>query len=663
MCGVCGVVSFNGELDVALGQAHVAAMVGALAHRGPDDVGVAAAPAAVMGATRLAIRGLGDGRQPLVDETTGVVALCNGEIDNHAALRAWLETRGHVIRGASDVAVIPALYLEVGETFVEHLVGAFAIALWDPRHARLLLARDRAGERPLFYVATEDGVRFATEIAALAADPGFSLRPDAAALRGYLQRGSFTAPASPVEGVRKVAPAELVCLDAGGVRRRRYWRWPVGGVREARPSVARFDAILREAVRRQSDVEVPYGVFLSGGVDSSLVAAVARAVRPEQPPRAFTLRFGEPSYDEGSSAERVAERLGLESEAVWVTPDALPGELAELVANVGEPLADPAWVPTALLSRRAARAVKVALVGEGADELFGGYPTYIGALAAGRYARLPAGVRALARAAAHRWPPSDRKVSLSFLLKKFVEGAELGGLARHHLWTSNITPALLARLGVAAPELDARAWEEPWAAGEARAAGPRADGVEGAASAADSTTDGDAECALLDRVQRHDLETSLAEGLLTKADRASMQSALELRAPFLDRDVMAFAATLAPAERVRGLTTKVFLKRAALRYLPRDVVHRRKRGLSVPLSRWLREPLADWAVERLSAPRLAEAGVRPRAALALFDEHRARVADHARALWTLIVLSEWLAWVERRAGGACVPAATGRSAR
>jgi asparagine synthase (glutamine-hydrolysing) len=286
-----------------------------------------------------------------------------------------------------------------------------------------------------------------------------------------------------------------------------------------------------------------------------------------------------------------------------------------LVGLVGEPLADPAWVPTALLARRAAQDVKVALVGEGGDELFGGYPTYIGAQAAEYYARIPRVLRAAIRRAVTAWPPSDKKVAVSFLLKRFVQGAELDGVVRHLLWTSNISPSLLKRLGV--PSLEPAVVER---AGRA----------------------------LLDIVQQNDLETSLAEGLLTKADRASMRSALELRAPFLDQAVMEFAATLPGPERVRGLTTKTFLKRYALRYLPPSIVHRRKRGLSVPLANWLRGPLYEWAEDRLRSDRLATVGILNRAAVELLEEHRQRRADHARALWTLIVLSEWLAWASKR---------------
>jgi asparagine synthase (glutamine-hydrolysing) len=614
MCGICGIVSLADSPGWSEEPA-VAAMIGALAHRGPDGHGITASAGALLGATRLAIRGSIEGRQPIEDVNTGVVVVCNGEIDNHDQLRTWLAARGRDASSESDVAVLPGMYLELGARFVERLVGAFAIAVWDPRSRELLLARDRVGERPLYYTVMAGEASFATEVAALATKAELTLDIDRGAIGHYARYGRFAAPESPFAQIRKVAPGEIVRIDCAGATSRRYWRWNMTTAPKARPDENDFDVIFREAVRLQSEVDVPYGVFLSGGVDSSLVAAVARQVRPHSPLSAYTLRFGEASYDEGDYAERVARHLDLPVVEVRVTPELVPGELRSLIASSGEPLGDPAWIPTALLARRAAQDVKLALVGEGADELFGGYPTYIGAEIASRYAALPSPLRAAVRAVAGRIPASDRKVSLSFLFSRFIDGAELEPVARHLLWTSNIQPELLARLGIASEEQ------------------PRVLRESGS---------------LLDRLQQHDLETSLAEGLLTKSDRAGMQSAVELRAPFLDPRVLAFAATVPSSARVRGIHTKRFLKRYALKYLPGDIVHRRKRGLSVPLSAWLRGPLASWAHDRLSSPRLASVGVIPREACGLFDEHRARRADHARALWTLIVLSEWLEWVDRR---------------
>jgi len=619
MCGICGTVGFAGLADPEATRLRVEAMLQSLSHRGPDDLGKVATGLAVLGATRLAIRGLDDGRQPIVDAETGIVTVCNGEIDNHRELRRWLAERGRPVQRETDVAVIPGLYLELGGAFVSKLIGAFAVAVWDPRNRRLTLARDRAGERPLFFTASGAGIIFATELAALVAHNRIPVRLHKSGLKKYLQFGIFPSPETPFAEIQKVAPGEVIEFDAAGVRRKSYWRWQNIETPKQPPSLDAFDQTFRNAVGRQSDVDVDFGVFLSGGLDSSLVSAVARALHPTRPLKAYTLRFEEASFDEGGFAETVARQLKMELVTVWARPEDVRSELKTLVRLVGEPLADPAWLPAALLARRAAQDIRLALVGEGADELFGGYPTYIGAGLAERFARLPGWAKAVIRRGLEALPPSEKKVTISFLLKRFVQGADLESIARHQLWVSNIPPLLLQRLGVSAIDLQSR-----------------------------DTGAG----LLLDRVQRWDLETSLAEGLLTKADRASMSSALELRAPFLDEAVMEFAKSLPVEDRVRGFNTKVFLKRYALRYLPKSIVHRRKRGLSVPIGRWLRGPLHEWASATLGSGRLDQVGIRTPAAMNLFSEHCQGKADHARALWTLLVLSEWLEWVEGRTNSA-----------
>ncbi len=612
MCGICGLVLPDGMVkDESIPQ-QVNQMIDALMHRGPDDTGIDGDQSAVFGMTRLAIRGLSDGKQPIIDPDSGVMMACNGEIDNHLELREWLLERGRTVEQSTDVAVIPAMYLELGDAFVERLKGAFAIAIWDPRTKKLLLARDRAGERPLFYSINDGIVAFASLIAALVSPGKHDFTISRNAVHSYMQAGFFVAPESPFKDIQKVLPGEIVTLDASGIQRRHYWRWNAVNTTKQPGSLDAFDDIFRESVRKQSEVDVDFGLFLSGGLDSSLITAVTRSIRPEKTLKAYSLRFTEASYDEGHYAEQVANTLGVEFVPVWVRPEDFPPTIAKLVRQVGEPLADPAWVPSALLAKRAAQEVRVALVGEGADELFGGYPTYFGANLAGYYARLPGSVRALVRRVVESWPTSDKKVTIPFLLKRFIQGDELDFLGRHILWTSCISPAILNRLGVTPPLL----------------ARPNYLSTE-----------------MLDRLQQHDLETSLAEGLLTKADRASMKSALELRAPFLDQEVMEFAATLPEKERINRLQTKVFLKQYALRYLPADIVHRKKRGLSVPLSSWLREPLYEWAKSRLSSPLLDQVGVNRRVAVELLQEHTQRKADHARAIWTLCVLTEWLEWV------------------
>ncbi len=611
MCGICGIVSMqdsNHSLEHSLSN-KLMPMLEKLSHRGPQGPGVSISGNAALGAQRLAIRGLSDGLQPLVDADTGVVALCNGEIDNHNDLRDWLIQHGRPVHHKVDVSVLPGLYLELGEDFVKRLRGVFAIVIWDPREQKLILARDRAGERSLLYFQEQNRIVFATEIAALVAGLPHRVGIDMQAITGYLSRGHFVAPGTPLSGVKKVRPGEIVVFTPRQTYRKKYWHWPILETPKNIPSIYEFDNIFREAIRVQSEIEVGYGFFLSGGVDSSLIAAVASRIRPERKPSCYTVRFSEASYDEGVFAEKVAGLEGANFISVLVQPEMFPVELTRLVSMTGEPLADPAWIPTALLSRRASQDVRLVFSGEGGDELFGGYPTYPGATLAMYYENLPRFFRQIIRKITESLPPSDRKVPLSFLAKKFVEAEGMKPFARHFAWTANISPGLLKRLCIT-PIVP----EEP------------------------------DEDSVLDLIQLFDFETSLAEGLLSKADRGGMSASLEIRCPFLDYPVMEFAASLPQRSRVRGITTKAFLKSYALNYLPKDIVYRRKRGLSVPLASWLRGPLRDWAEDKLKSGRLEQVGVCTEGALSLMGEHLSRQADHARPLWTLLVLDEWLIW-------------------
>ncbi len=611
MCGICGCVRWGeaGPPDVQ----YIRRIRDRMAHRGPDDRGLFSDGRAALGATRLAIRGGAGNTQPVVDRQSGVAVVCNGEIDNHAELAEWLRATGTAPTGEGDLAVLPHLYLALGESFVERLDGAFALALWDPRHTRLILARDRSGERPLFYTRSADAIVFASELSALVSESRLAASPDISVLQHYLRFGRFSAPSTPLRDVLQVPASHAVRLDPENSTSRKYWHWDLGQGEDHRPTSDAFDDVFRRAVRRQTACDVSFGLFLSGGVDSSLVAAVAREIHPDRKLNSYTLRFREASYDEGARAAQVAHDLGLNDEVVWVSPEDLPRTLRHLVRLVGEPLADPAWVPTALLARRAAQDVKLVLVGDGGDELFGGYPTHLGTQVQAVYRRIPAPVRRKVASLVRRLPPSDRKTTVTFLLKRFIDGDGSGPLARHLQWTSVIPPHLLDALGL---PIHADAGHG-WLVGNS-----------------------------LDNAQRHDFENLLADGLLTKTDRALMSVGVEPRAPFLDREVVEFAATLPRRERVRGLRTKVFLKRYAARYLPSSIVHRRKQGLSVPLSAWLRGPLEEWAGDRLKTGRLERCGARTAVVLRWFEEHRSRRADHGRALWSVLVLIEWLEWLE-----------------
>jgi asparagine synthase (glutamine-hydrolysing) len=616
MCGIGGLLNRGADRPAAQLAQKARAMLAAMAHRGPQGDAFFARDNLAIACNRLAIRGVEQHQPPLIEHAAGIVVACNGEIDNHRELRRELADAGHAITLTTDVAVIAPLYLEKGLGFLEHLHGVFALALWDARHQRLILARDRGGERHLYYSVADNVVSFASELAGLLTAQDAPAQLDRDGLARYLRSGYCPSPHSPLKNIRKVAPGEMIVVEPAGIAHRRYWDMPAGNPSAPMPATQDFDPVFRAAIARQSDIDVDYGVLLSGGIDSALMTAVARSVRPDKKTTAYCIRFAEASFDEGQYAAELAQQMGCDFVPVNVSAEDFPVALRELIQATGEPLADPAWIPLSLVTRRASQDVRVLLAGEGADELFGGYPTYLGAQWSSRYARLPAPVKALCEKLIEAVPASDKKVTLSFLLKRFIRGQELDGLARHLLWTASISPEWLRRLGVEPPVDDTR----------------------------------HASLALLDAIQRYDFGHSLPDALMAKADRGGMLHGVEIRAPFLDQAVIEFAARLPAQARVRGLTTKAFLKRYALDYVPASVVTRRKRGLSVPLASWLRGPLREWAQMQLSSKLLGEAGIDTRAARELFDAHQARAGDHARAIWTLIVLSEWLQWLDRRAG-------------
>lgn len=625
MCGICGILNLDGSGMLAAGdESRVATMLHAMRHRGPDGEARLVRRNLVMAANRLAIRGTELRQPPLLEYDDRITFACNGEIDNHHELRLALKTCGRNLP-TTDVAVIAPLYVENGLEFVQRLRGPFALALWDACCQRLILARDRAGERHLYYAFIGHKVVFASELAALATAVVGRVEPNVHGLAHYLRSGYCSPPLSPLMGIRKVAPGAMVVIDALGTTSFRYWSLPECR-REVRPSRQAFDRIMRDAVTRQSDVDVNYGVLLSGGVDSALVTALLRKLHPTRPLPAYGIRFAEASFDECEVARCVAGELGCKFVPVTVTVEDFPRTLRALIAATGELIADPAWIPIAKVAERASQDVHMLFGGEGADELFGGYPTYLGARWLPYYTRLPAGVRGLLRRVVEAWPVTDKKVAVSFLLKQFVRVQPGDGLTTHVSWTSSIASHWLRRLGIEPSDEDSR----------------------------------DNSATLLDAAQRYDFTHLLPEAYLAKSDRGAMLHGVEIRTPFLDRKVIEFAASLPVRARVRGLNTKAFLKSYAMKYLPRSVVNRRKRGLSVPLSMWFRGPLHEWARSRLESGDLAGVGIDTREALALLNEHERRCEDHARAIWTLVVLSEWLEWLRENkavptAGGPRIP--------
>ncbi|MEO6025329.1 MAG: asparagine synthase (glutamine-hydrolyzing) [Candidatus Binatia bacterium] len=631
MCGIVG--QFNHGDGTPMGGDALHRMCAAIVHRGPDHEGHFVDGAFGMGMTRLSINDLEGGHQPLGNEDGSVMVVCNGEIYNSPELRAELEGRGHRLGSHSDVAVIPHLYEEYGEDFVRHLDGMFAVALWDKRNRRLVLARDRIGIKPL-YVATRHGaVAFASEITALMAG-GWCEELDLTSLHHYLSLGYIPAPGSIFAGVRKLEPGTQVTFSADRAPvEHRYWQLrfaPETPARRDEEYIEEVREALRAAVKSHLLSDVPIGVFLSGGVDSSgLVGLMSE--HATQRIQTFSVGFEEKSFDELSLARQVAARYGTDHHEIVVRPDALR-VLPALVHHFGEPFADSSAVPVYYVSELAAQSVKVVLSGEGGDEVFAGYETYLAGKLAAVYRRLPGVVgRTLLPAVVRRLPVSHGKVSFDYKAKRFVAGANLPLADGHFWWKVVLSEAAQAELCVAAardPHLETAALY--------RAA---------------ATTAGSDDW--LARLQAIDANIYLPDDILTKADRMSMAHSLEARVPYLDTKLVELAARLPSDVKLRRFSKKWILKQALAKHVPASILDGKKRGFNVPVASWLRGDLHDMVADVLSPAALRRVGLfEPAYVQRLMTEHDSMQADNSRQLWTLLVFMNWYdMWQQTRAAG------------
>jgi asparagine synthase (glutamine-hydrolysing) len=620
VCGIYGTVSPGGQLlggSAALEET-LAGMGCALRHRGPDGHALRFQAGAGLGTERLRIVDL-DPRadQPFASPDGQLWLACNGEIYNAPELRRCYRDYPFVSR--SDVETILPLYRDRGLAGLAELDGMFGLALWDRVERRLILARDRAGEKPLFYARLEGAVWFASEVQALLGVPRLPRDLDEVALAQFLALGYVLEPRTLFTAVRRVEAGTFLRFSPDGEEERvRYWD-PAAmahGSRPAEASVPRLRSLVEAAVAKQVVADVPVGVFTSGGLDSSILAALAARSLGAERVHTYSARFTAHSYDESAWAVRVAGQLGTRHIEVPCDEPALLEAWTAVTDRLAEPLADPAVLPVYLLARAAREEVKVVLSGEGADELFGGYPTYLGHRFAPWFLRLPGPVRRGLSASLGRLPASGRKVTVEYLLKRFLAEAERPWAERHLRWFG--TGLVRDRAGWERAGLDALLAE----AGDDPAA------------------------ALL-----LDYRTYLRDGLLVKVDRATMLNSIEARAPYLDRDLSAFALALPIGEKIRGLEGKRVLKRAALAWLPGEVVHRRKRGLSVPVAGWINEGLAPEVNRLLEPERLRRQGLLDAVLVGrLLAEHRTGRANHARPLWAALILGRFLErWMPERA--------------
>ncbi|MBM3518861.1 MAG: asparagine synthase (glutamine-hydrolyzing) [Alphaproteobacteria bacterium] len=613
MCGIAGFVGPGSLADLAR-------MCGALAHRGPDAAGYwqsdGGPHAVALGARRLVILDRAGGSQPLALPDGGAVLVFNGEIYNHRELRRELEGRGHRFRSDhSDTEVVLNGYAAWGTDLVRRLNGMFSFALYDHRLHRLVLATDPFGKKPLYYAERADGFAFASELSALRRNPTVGDAIDGQGLRRFLAFGFVPAPATLLKGVRKMHGGEVLVhrIAERTTTSERYWRYRVTA--DARGSPADWAAELRDllaqAVARRLESDVPLGFFLSGGIDSATVLALAGRAGGDRPP-SFTIGFSEPSYDESHAAAAVAARLGSAHHVETLTLAHAEGLVGEVLGRIDEPLADPSLVPTYLLSRFARRHVTVALSGDGGDELFAGYTTFGALPLAVIGARVPGAGRRLLRQAADWLPRQTTDLSFDFKLRRALRGLDHVPGAWHPAW---LAPAGLDEITALTGQ---RVVAEDvygdvialWEAGR------------------DS---------VYDRALEYYGNVYLPYDILPKIDRASMLCSLEVRSPFLDRDLTAFVSRL-PYRAKHGMGVRKRLLRAAMAdLLPAAVLRRPKKGFGMPIAAWLRR----WP--HPEPARARDLGLDGDWLVARWEEHRAGAADHRGLLWAWLCLDRWQA--------------------
>jgi asparagine synthase (glutamine-hydrolysing) len=632
---MCGIAGFLNHLSGRPAEtALVELMTHALRHRGPDDHGFLVEGPLALGMRRLSIIDIAGGHQPIANEDGSVQIVFNGEIYNHRALRAGLEARGHRFSTRSDTEVVVHLYEEHGLDALDHLNGMFGLALWDARARRLVLARDRIGVKPLYWAPTTDGLVFASELKAVLLHPGVSRRLDPDALRQYLAWEYIPSPRTPFTGVHKLPPATRLVVEEGRVRTEVYWRLaarePVKSVAEAEEGLR---AHLERSVRLQMEADVPVGAFLSGGLDSSALVATLCAVRGG-PVHTFSIGFGEADFDETPHARKVAEALGTVHREEILSPDCLH-LLEEVSGFLDEPFADNSILPTYLVSRVARRDVKVALSGDGGDELFAGYDHYKAERLLSIYGRIPAPFRratlGLLGGGVERRP--TKRGGMRRRLRRLEEALGAPGyLAQARFMVRSAEVVRDGLLVDDAARDAAETWAEPFAA--IVRASPYAAGS-------------------LEHQQYLDMQTFLADDILFKTDRASMATSLEARVPYLDHELVEYAFRLPPSMKLRGFTGKWILRRAFKGRIPPAILRRRKSGFSVPVAAWLRGGLRDLSRGLLHPRRLGAQGLfRPDRVTTLLQEHEMGTADHGRTLWALLM---YQLWHDRYAGAAAGP--------
>lgn len=619
MCGIAGFIDYWGRgADRVQRRAVLQEMCDVIRHRGPDDEGFLLKEGVALGMRRLSIIDLSGGAQPISGEDGSITIVFNGEIYNFHEVRKDLEERGHIFKTNSDTEAIVHAYEEFGNDCVHRLRGMFAFAIWDDKARELYIARDRVGKKPLYYTLTSDSTLvFGSELKSLLAHPGVKRDIDVEAIDAYLTLGYIPDPLSIFRDVHKLPPGHYLRFCAGRVITQQYWDFvfQTTDQRQTGDYLDELKSLLDESVRLRLISDVPLGAFLSGGIDSStIVALMARNMN--QPVKTFSIGFNEDSYNELRYARLTAAKLGTDHHEFFVTPE-ICDVVDQLVWHFDEPFADPSAIPTYMVSKLAREHVKVVLSGDGGDELFAGYTHYVVQSKRQAFSALPKAFRkGLIHPLSYRLPHGAwgrnylHNISLEPIDRYLDSLSYFTELSRQSLYTTDFQNSLPGTKEVARRFADYSArvqTKQP-----------------------------------LDQLLYIDSKTYLPGDILTKVDRMSMATSLEVRVPLLDHKLIEFVTTIPSSLKLAGSETKHLLKQAAKDLIPPEILTRPKQGFGVPLEEWINHQLRDQIRETLREPRTRQRGyVRTDYVEVLLTEHEKGRRDHSQPLWSLLMLELW----------------------
>ncbi|HEX9666339.1 MAG TPA: asparagine synthase (glutamine-hydrolyzing) [Thermodesulfobacteriota bacterium] len=628
MCGICGKVYFDHSRPVE--REVISSMNDVLRHRGPDDEGIYINGNVGLGMRRLSIIDIEGGKQPIKNEDGTVRVVYNGEIYNFPELKDTLMKRGHKFYTRSDTEVIVHLYEDLGEDFVKELNGMFGIALWDDSKKKLILARDSIGIKPLFYAVLSDRLIFGSEIKSILKDR-VPRNVDLEALHDYLSLNYVPAPYTMFKGIRKLEPGNMLIFQNGRVSNKKYWdvqyftsdsQPSSSGLNNEETYTERLLEILKDSVKRHLISDVPLGVFLSGGMDSSTIVALMSQMNTRKI-KTFTIGFEEKSYNEVDDARLISRRFDTEHYELIVRPN-IVDLLPKLIRSFDEPYADSSAIPTYYVSKLAREHVKVCLGGDGGDEIFAGYVTYPAYKVANLYKKLPGILtEKFIPYLVNSIPVSDGKVSFDYKAKRFVEGALLPPAQGHFWWKVIFTEEMKQRLYSEELKSTLNGFRDSFQIFNRHF---------------DECTDSDT----LQKLLYVDLKVYLPDDILVKVDRMSMAHSLEARVPFLDREVVEFMAGVPSRLKMKRLSTKYVLKKALNKLLPQEILKKKKGGFNVPIPRWIKNDLKDRVIDALSPSKIRSTGFFNETNVSqILNMHIDGKKDYSRNIWGLFMFMLW----------------------